>query len=73
VNGTGYSLGSLVTQAKERYGVTHFLVWHTLSGYWGGVSPTSPALAAFLPELSFPHLPYPASMRRMSVAQALDE
>lgn len=30
-------LSTLVRASKERYGVRSFLVWHALTGYWGGV------------------------------------
>ena len=32
-----HSLKDLITAAKEEYDIKHMLVWHTLSGYWGGV------------------------------------
>lgn len=30
-------LSALVAEAKQRFNVRHFLVWHALVGYWGGV------------------------------------
>lgn len=30
-------LSALVAQAKQHFQVRHFLVWHALVGYWGGV------------------------------------
>lgn len=30
-------LAALVTTAKRRFGLRHFLVWHAVVGYWGGV------------------------------------
>ncbi len=37
----GGDLGPLVREAKERFGVRRFLVWHAFAGYWGGVCPCS--------------------------------
>ena len=31
------SLSDLISHAKEDYDIKHMLVWHTLTGYWGGV------------------------------------
>ena len=30
-------LGPTVTMAKAEFGITTFLVWHAMTGYWGGV------------------------------------
>jgi raffinose synthase len=35
-------LESLVRQAKERFGLEWFGIWHAMMGYWAGVDPTSP-------------------------------
>lgn len=35
-----HSLAALVKDSKEKFGLKHFLVWHTLSGYWAGVQPS---------------------------------
>lgn len=67
-----HSLAALVALVKEKYGVNYLMVWHTLSGYWAGVSPDAPAMAAFSPQLAFPHQPYPKSMLAMSKAKALE-
>lgn len=37
----GGDLGPLVREAKARFGVRRFLVWHAFAGYWGGVCPYS--------------------------------
>lgn len=34
-------LAPLIAQAKQKYGVERFLVWHALLGYWGGVDGTA--------------------------------
>ncbi|CAE6360545.1 unnamed protein product [Rhizoctonia solani] len=34
------SLGEIVKVAKEKYGVEHVGVWHTIQGYWQGVEPS---------------------------------
>jgi len=33
----GGDLAPLVQAVKQRYGLTHFFVWHALLGYWGGL------------------------------------
>ncbi|KAJ3085175.1 hypothetical protein HK102_000243 [Quaeritorhiza haematococci] len=35
-------LAPLVKEVKEKYGVRHVGVWHTLGGYWNGIAPDSP-------------------------------
>jgi hypothetical protein len=35
------SLGAIVKTAKEKYGVEHVGVWHTIQGYWQGVEPSN--------------------------------
>ena len=35
-------LAPLIREAKQRFGVEHFGVWHTLQGYWCGVDPDGP-------------------------------
>ncbi|MBN2287682.1 MAG: hypothetical protein JXQ83_00020 [Candidatus Glassbacteria bacterium] len=40
-------LGATVAAAKKDFGVRDFLVWHTLQGYWRGIDPRSPELAAY--------------------------
>lgn len=37
----GGDLSPLVREAKARFGVSRFLVWHAYAGYWGGVCPYS--------------------------------
>lgn len=34
----GGDLTPLIRQAKKEHGVRHFMVWHALLGYWGGLS-----------------------------------
>eukprot|EP01041_Mallomonas_annulata_P000312 gene312-570_t len=68
----GHSLSPLIRKAREEFGVHHTMVWHTLSGYWSGVSPTAPEMQAFSPELAFPRRPFTQSMLRMSGAATLE-
>jgi raffinose synthase len=51
------SLRMTVKEAKERYGVKHFIVWHAIQGYWQGIQPGTPALSRFEPQLSMMHIP----------------
>ncbi len=48
----GGDLTETVRLAKTEYGVAHFFVWHAVLGYWGGVSLSSPEMAAYLPHPS---------------------
>ena len=43
MNGEKFPNGlcSLVKKAKEQYGIKYFGIWHTMTGYWGGVDPGS--------------------------------
>jgi len=34
-------LKKIVEEAKERYGIAAFGLWHTLQGYWAGINPNS--------------------------------
>lgn len=34
----GGTLADIVRTAKTEFGIQHFLVWHALMGYWGGLS-----------------------------------
>jgi len=40
-DGFGGNLSALIGTAKKKYGIRHFMVWHALLGYWGGLSPES--------------------------------
>lgn len=51
---TGTSLGQLVSELKACYGVASVYCWHTLGGYWGGVSTTSPSMAHLAPRTVMP-------------------
>lgn len=35
-------LGPMIEQAKNKFGIELFGVWHALQGYWGGVNPKGP-------------------------------
>ncbi|WP_221031317.1 Sip1-related alpha-galactosidase [Actomonas aquatica] len=42
----GHDLSALVQTSKTTFGISRFLVWHALTGYWGGVCPKAlPACA----------------------------
>ena len=45
----GTSLGQAVGQWKRKYGLERVYAWHTIGGYWGGVSTLSPQFAHLLP------------------------
>ena len=45
----GTSLGQAVGQWKSKYGLERVYAWHTIGGYWGGVSTLSPQFAHLLP------------------------
>ena len=70
-HGDDFSLRDLISRVKRKHSIDQFLVWHTLTGYWAGVSVESSGVAHLRPELKFPHLT--ASANRMSVAQALQQ
>eukprot|EP00908_Phaeocystis_cordata_P007187 Transcript_1783.p1 GENE.Transcript_1783~~Transcript_1783.p1 ORF type:complete len:589 (-),score=246.71 Transcript_1783:205-1905(-) len=45
----GTSLGQAVRHWKDTYGLQRVYCWHTIGGYWGGVSTVSPELAHLMP------------------------
>ena len=45
----GTSLGQAVRHWKDTYGLQRVYCWHTIGGYWGGVSAVSPELAHLMP------------------------
>jgi len=49
--GVGSNLGLVVQSLREDYGVEYVYCWHGLPGYWGGISPHSPAMKRFNPRL----------------------
>lgn len=51
---SGTSLRQLVTELKANLGVASVYCWHTLGGYWGGVSTTSPSMAHLDPRTVMP-------------------
>ncbi|CAI6080034.1 Sip1-related alpha-galactosidase [Cohnella sp. JJ-181] len=40
-------LGRTVDALKNRFGVAHVGVWHTIAGYWGGIDPSSDEARAY--------------------------
>ena len=82
----GQSLSNLVKNVKADYGVKHILVWHTLTGYWGGVqvdekegdkggdngynNTHQSTMSKYLPSVTYADMT--RTMHRMSVAQTLD-
>lgn len=50
-------LGDTVKKMKKDFGVDQVLAWHAMAGYWAGVEPEAPEMAAFdahVTELSAP-------------------
>lgn len=39
---------------QARFGLAHVFCWHSFYGYWAGVAPESPEMAAFNPQLVWP-------------------
>ncbi|KAF8697700.1 Raffinose synthase or seed imbibition protein Sip1, partial [Rhizoctonia solani] len=54
------SLGELVKTAKDKYGVAHVGVWHTIQGYWQGVEPSKFASQYSLVKVTKDGYPGPA-------------
>jgi hypothetical protein len=40
--------------AQERFGLEHVFCWHSLYGYWAGIAPDAPGMAAYDPQLVWP-------------------
>ncbi|ELU42183.1 raffinose synthase or seed inhibition domain-containing protein [Rhizoctonia solani AG-1 IA] len=61
------SLGELVKTAKDKYGVAHVGVWHTIQGYWQGVEPSKFASQYSLVKVTkdgYPdYIPHPDSVQ----------
>jgi hypothetical protein len=68
--GDNYSLQALIAECKSNY-IDSFFVWHTLTGYWAGVSVQegNHQVQDYHPKLVYPFIS--ASAHRMSVADAL--
>ena len=49
-----FLLKSVVNVAKERYGLNHVYVWHAITGYWGGVKPSSKGMEHYLSAMKYP-------------------
>jgi len=64
------SLERIISRSKEEAGILSFLVWHTLTGYWTGVSPESEELSKYPSRISYPHLS--KSLMEMSKANKLE-
>jgi len=47
-----YNLHETINEAKEKYGVERFFVWHAVGGYWGGVDVNSPDMQKYNPTIS---------------------
>ena len=45
-------LGDTVKRMKEDFGVDQVLAWHAMAGYWAGVEPEAPEMAAFDPRVT---------------------
>jgi len=58
----GIDLGDLVKDVKKEFGITHFMVWHALAGYWAGVEKNTEMLKYRIIE----NLPYsPATLMKV--------
>ncbi|KAL0922280.1 hypothetical protein M5K25_006253 [Dendrobium thyrsiflorum] len=55
-NGKFQSMKSMVSTAKENYGLKYVYVWHAITGYWGGVHPRSEGMAEFESTLQYPKI-----------------
>ena len=68
--GDNYSLQALIEECKANH-IDSFFVWHTLTGYWAGVSVQegNHHVQAYKPKLVFPYIS--ANIHRISVAGAL--
>ncbi|KAJ6808053.1 putative galactinol--sucrose galactosyltransferase 6 [Iris pallida] len=45
---------SVVTTAKEKYGLKYVYVWHAITGYWGGVRPGVDGMEAYGSRMAYP-------------------
>ncbi|XP_020579474.1 probable galactinol--sucrose galactosyltransferase 6, partial [Phalaenopsis equestris] len=50
------SMKSMVSRAKEKYGLKYVYVWHALAGYWGGVQPGAQGMADFKSTIQYPKI-----------------
>lgn len=41
-------------ERQERFGLKHVFCWHSLYGYWAGIAPDAPEMAAYDPQLVWP-------------------
>ncbi|PKU82219.1 probable galactinol--sucrose galactosyltransferase 6 [Dendrobium catenatum] len=55
-NGKFQSMKSMVSTAKEKYGLKFVYVWHAITGYWGGVQPGSEEMAEFESTIQYPNI-----------------
>ncbi|XVF49744.1 hypothetical protein PTKIN_Ptkin04bG0038200 [Pterospermum kingtungense] len=47
-------LHEFIDMIKEKYGLKYVYVWHALTGYWGGVLPSSEAMKKYNPKIVYP-------------------
>lgn len=47
---------SIVTTAKEAYGVQYVYVWHAITGYWGGVRPGVEEMEGYGSRMQYPKI-----------------
>lgn len=48
------NLQELIHHIKENYELKYVYMWHALTGYWGGLSPSSDALQKYIPKVVYP-------------------
>ncbi|KAK9915311.1 hypothetical protein WJX75_007444 [Coccomyxa subellipsoidea] len=48
------AMASVVATLRERFGLEHVFCWHSLYGYWAGIAPDAPGMAAYDPQLVWP-------------------
>lgn len=64
-----HSLKSVVSQARSQHRIKTFIVWHTLTGYWAGVDPSSEDMNSYHPKIVYPSIP--DAVHRISKTDAL--
>ncbi|BDA43643.1 probable galactinol-sucrose galactosyltransferase 2 [Coccomyxa sp. Obi] len=47
-------LAVVVADLRDRFGLKHVFCWHSLYGYWAGIAPDAPEMAAYDPQLVWP-------------------
>lgn len=50
------SMESMVSTAKDKYGLKYVYVWHALTGYWGGVRPDAEGMEEYESTIKYPKI-----------------